>query len=299
MKPAPANVARKRKENLIEGEFPLTREDFQQIIEVAHSDAGIDLCEAKASLVYSRLTKRLRVLRLESFSSYCTLLSKGDASGERQHMVAALTTNVTRFFREPHHFVHLKENVLPPLIKEVRHGAPLRIWSAACSSGEEPYSIALAILSVVPEAASLNVKILATDIDPGVLEKGQEGLYPDAAMTAVPADLRKRWFTQCDDGVGGRAWRAGDELRKLVTFRKHNLMGTWPMRGPFHAIFCRNALIYFREEAQVEIWCRFAPLLAPGGRLYVGHSERLFGDAAALFANEAITTYRLREEGQA
>lgn len=296
MKPALARAASKRKEHLIDGEFPLTKEDFQRIVEVAHSDAGIDLCEAKASLVYSRLTKRLRALRLQSFSSYCELLS--EASDERQQMVAALTTNVTRFFREPHHFEHLKAHVLPPLIAAARAGGSVRIWSAACSSGEEPYSIALAILSVIPDAAALNVKILATDIDPGVLQKGRAGVYADAAMAAVAPELRRRWFVPHEVADGGRAWQAAEELRKLVVFRQHNLMGPWPMRGPFDAIFCRNALIYFREETQVAVWCRFAPLIRPAGRLYVGHSERLFGEAASLYVNEAITTYRPRQELQ-
>jgi chemotaxis protein methyltransferase CheR len=295
MKPALASVASKRKEHLIDGEFPLTRDDFRRIAEVVHSDAGIDLCEAKASLVYSRLTKRLRALRLQSFASYCELISKGDASGERERMVAALTTNVTRFLREPHHFEHMKAHVLPPLVAATRAGGRVRIWSAACSSGEEPYSIALAILSVMPEAAALDVKILATDIDPEVLQRGRDGVYPDAAMAAVAPELRRRWFSARDGADGGKEWRAGEELRKLVSFRQHNLMGPWPMRGPFDAIFCRNALIYFREEAQVEVWCRFAPLLTPVGRLYVGHSERLFGEAAALYVNEAVTTYRPRE----
>ena len=211
-------------------------------------------------------------------------------------MVAALTTNVTRFFREPHHFEHLKTHVVPALAATARAGGAVRIWSAACSSGEEPYSIALAVLSVLPDAASLNIKVLATDIDPNVLQKGEAGVYGEAAMTAIPLETRQRWFTAQADGEGGRAWRAGTALRNLVVFRKHNLIGGWPMRGPFHAIFCRNALIYFKEETQVEVWCRFAPLLAPSGRLYIGHSERLFGAAASMYVNEAITTYRLREE---
>jgi chemotaxis protein methyltransferase CheR len=290
-----AQANAKRTPCLIDGEFPLTKEDFRQIAGIAYSDAGIDLNEAKASLVYSRLTKRLRALRLESFRSYCALLANEGADSERQHMVAALTTNVTRFFREPHHFEHLKTNVVAPLVAAARAGGAVRIWSAACSSGEEPYSIALAILSVLPDAASLNVRVLATDIDPDVLRKGHAGVYGEAAMAPVPADMRHRWFTVQSDGEGGKAWRAGDELRKLVVFRKLNLIGHWPMRGPFHAIFCRNALIYFKEETQLEVWLRFAPLLTPAGRLYIGHSERLFGDAAAMFANEAITTYRLRE----
>jgi chemotaxis protein methyltransferase CheR len=288
--------ASKRTQSLIDGEFPLTREDFHHIAGIAHADAGIDLNEAKASLVYSRLTKRLRALRLESFHSYCALLEREEGGEERQHMVAALTTNVTRFFREQHHFEHVKTHVIEPLVAKARAGAAVRIWSAACSSGEEPYSIALSILSAMPDAASLNVKVLATDIDPDVLRKGQAGIYGEGAMAPVAAEKRHRWFTSQADGEGGKVWRAGDELRKIVTFRKLNLIGAWPMRGPFHAIFCRNALIYFKEETQLEIWRRFVPLLAPGGRLYIGHSERLFGDVASMYVNEAITTYRLRED---
>ena len=295
---SPALARSKRKEHLIDGEFPLTKEDFQQIVDVARSDAGIDLCEAKASLVYSRLTKRLRALQLESFSSYCALLSKGGPGDERQKMVAALTTNVTRFFREQHHFEHLKAHILPPLVAKARDGGSVRIWSAACSSGEEPYSIALTILSVMPDAAALDVKILATDIDADVLQKGREGAYADAAVAALAPERRKRWFSAQEDGHGDKVWKAGEELRKLVVFREHNLMGHWPMRGPFDAIFCRNALIYFREESQIEVWCRFAPLLARSGRLYIGHSERVLGEAASLYVNDGITTYRLREEVQ-
>jgi chemotaxis protein methyltransferase CheR len=295
MIPTAEGTGRHRGQSLVDGEFPLTRDDFQQIAAIAHNDAGIDLSEAKASLVYSRLAKRLRTLNLPTFRSYCDVLAKDQGGEERQQMVAALTTNVTRFFREPHHFQHLKEQVLPALVSRARSGAAVRIWSAACSSGEEPYSIALTILKVLPDAASLNVRILATDIDPTVLRKGEAGVYSEAALEAVPKEMRQRWFVPHGDR-GDKAWRAGDELRKLVAFRKLNLIGEWPMRGPFHAIMCRNALIYFKEETQVEIWRRFAPLLVPGGWLYVGHSERLFGDAAPYFSNEAITTYRLREK---
>jgi chemotaxis protein methyltransferase CheR len=292
-------TAKKRTQSLIDGEFPLTKEDFHHIAGIAHADAGIDLNEAKASLVYSRLTKRLRALRLDSFHSYCAFLEREEGVEERQHMVAALTTNVTRFFREQHHFEHVKTNVIEPLVATARAGGAVRIWSAACSSGEEPYSIALSILSAMPDAASLNVKVLATDIDPDVLRRGQAGIYGEAAMAPVAAEKRHRWFSTQTDSDGGKVWRAGDELRKLVVFRKLNLIGAWPMRGPFHAIFCRNALIYFKEETQLEIWRRFVPLLAPGGRLYIGHSERLFGDVASMYVNEAITTYRLREDNAA
>jgi len=296
MKPATARAVQKKESSIIDGEFSFTRDDFRQIADIAYADAGIDLGESKASLVYSRLAKRLRTLQLASFRSYCALLEREEGGEERQQMVAALTTNVTRFFREPHHFEHLKTRVIPSLIGAARAGKPIRIWSAACSSGEEPYSIALAILSVMPDAAVHNVKVLATDIDPNVLQKGETGIYGEAAMTAVPKDMLHRWFNLGGDRDGNRAWRAGEELRKLVTFRKLNLIGHWPMRGPFQAIFCRNALIYFKEETQIDIWCRFVPLLAPGGHLYIGHSERLFGEAVPYYVNEAITTYRLRED---
>lgn len=295
MTAALASNGRKREQSLIEGEFPLTKDDFQQIAGMAYADAGIDLGESKVSLVYSRLAKRLRTLRLNDFRSYCEFLARDEGGEERQQMVAALTTNVTRFFREPHHFEHLRTHVIPQLAARARAGAPVRIWSAACSSGEEPYSIALSILSVIPEAATLNVRVLASDIDPGVLRKGAAGVYGESVMEAVPKEIRQRWFVPQDDARDGKSWRAGDELRRIVAFRKLNLIGPWPMRGPFQAIFCRNALIYFKEETQVEIWRRFVPLLAPAGRLYIGHSERLFGEAAPFFVNEAITTYRLKE----
>ena len=297
MRSPQTSASRKREDYLVDGEFPLTRDDFRQIAGIAYADAGIDLSEAKASLVYSRLTKRLRALRLESFRSYCELLENEPGSDERAQMVAALTTNVTRFFREPHHFEHLKSQVIMPMAAAARAGAAVRIWSAACSSGEEPYSIALTILSVIPEAASLNVRILATDIDPDVLDKGQRGIYGESAIAPVPLEMRQRWFSPHTDSAGTKAWRAGSELRKMVAFKKLNLIGDWPMHGPFQAIFCRNALIYFKEETQLEVWNRFVPLLSAEGRLYIGHSERLFGDVANAFANEAITTYRLRRGG--
>lgn len=295
MKPAVARSSLRREASLIDGEFAFTQDDYRQIADIAYNDAGIDLGDSKASLVYSRLAKRLRTLQLESFRNYCALLSRDEGREERQQMVAALTTNVTRFFREPHHFEHLRTQVLPSLVKSVRAGKPMRIWSAACSSGEEPYSIALSILAAMPDAASHNVRVLATDIDPNVLHKGDTGIYSDSAMASVPKEARHRWFNPTTDAAGNRAWSAGPELRKIVTFKKLNLIGQWPMRGPFDAIFCRNALIYFKEDTQVDIWCRFVPLLAPGAYLYIGHSERLFGEAAPYYVNEAITTYRLAE----
>lgn len=291
--PATAEAYRaERSRTLVEGEFPLRTEDFRAIAAMLHADAGIALPEAKATLVYSRLAKRLRALRLGSFREYCTLVSGGDGAAERRQMLTALTTNVTRFFREPHHFEHLKSAVLPPLLDAARRGGRVRLWSAACSTGQEPYSIALTVLSLMPDAADFDVKVLATDIDPVVLGEGREGHYSDACAAAVPPELRQRWFAR--DGVG---WRVADEVRRLVTFRELNLIGSWPVKGPFQAVMCRNVVIYFEEDTQAAVWSRFTPMVADGGHLYIGHSERLAGPAARSFEHAGLTTYRRRERG--
>ncbi len=280
---------------IVSGPFVLTQRDFRQIARMLHEDAGISLSDAKATMVYSRLAKRLRSLGLKNFRDYCALLEGGDGADERQMMLAALTTNVTRFFREPHHFEHLKKVILAPRADAVRRGARLRIWSAACSDGQEPYSIAMSVLSVIPEANKLDVRILATDIDSNMVATGKAGVYNDDAVSAVPADMRSRWFSRVD-GAGERGWRVGDNLAELVAFRELNLIGAWPMKGKFDVIFCRNVVIYFQEDTQHQIWSRFAPMLVDDGRLYIGHSERVSGPAASRFAGDGVTTYRLQGE---
>ncbi len=276
---------------LVEGEFPFTTEDFRKIAQILHSYAGIALADGKAALVYSRLAKRLRTLGLRSFREYCALIEGVEGVDERQTMMAALTTNVTRYFREPHHFDHLRDVVLPPLVERARKGGRVRLWSAACSNGQEPYSMAITVLSALPEAANLDVKILATDIDPNMVAEGRAGIYREEAVAPVPLDLRRRWFKKAP--VEG-AWEVADELRALVSFRELNLIGDWPMKGRFDAIFCRNVVIYFDEPTQERIWSRFAPLLEPRGTLYIGHSERVTGAATSVFETTGLTTYTLR-----
>jgi chemotaxis protein methyltransferase CheR len=276
---------------MVDGEFALTEGDFRKIAAMLHGDAGIALPESKATLVYSRLAKRLRALGLASFRDYCELIASSEGVDERQKMLAALTTNVTRFFREPHHFDHLRTKVLPPLIERARAGGRVRLWSAACSSGQEPYSCALTLLQAAPDAGRLDIKILASDIDPNVVAEGREGVYADQLMVGVPAELKSRGFQRVD-GDRGPAWRVKDEVRDLVSFRELNLIGDWPMRGRFDVIFCRNVVIYFEEDTQAKVWSRFAPMIEPGGILYIGHSERVSGPAAELFAPAGITTYQ-------
>lgn len=276
-----------RREQLVDGEFTFTAEDFRLIAQTLHAAAGIALPETKATLVYSRLAKRLRALGLESFRDYCALVSGKEGLDERQQMIVALTTNVTRFFREPHHFEHLKTHVLPELLAQVRRGGSLRIWSAGSSNGQEAYSIALTILSLMPEAPDHDVRILASDIDTKMLAEGREGVYGASVMAPVPGELRARWFER-----EGESWRASEPLKRLVVFNELNLIGEWPMKRQFQAIFCRNVLIYFEEETQAKIFSRFVPLMAPGARLYIGHSERVSGPDAHRFATDGVTTYR-------
>jgi chemotaxis protein methyltransferase CheR len=272
------------------GEFLLTARDFERIAAIMHAEAGISLQSNKINLVYSRLAKRLRMLGLRSFKDYCALVADPDEHEERGAMIRALTTNVTRFFREPHHFEHLKSALLPPLRAHAMKGGRVRLWSAACSSGQEPYSMALTLLSVFPDAASYDVKILATDIDENMIEKGRAGIFDRSVMEDVPQDMRQRWFVPLAGRTG--AMQAGEELRALVTFKKLNLIGAWPIKTKFDAIFCRNVVIYFDAETQTTLWSRIAPLLAPAGALYIGHSERVAGPAEKLLVSDGITTYR-------
>jgi len=271
-------------------EFELTARDFDNIAGIMKSEAGISLQSNKANLVYSRLAKRLRILQIKSFVEYCALVASPAGRDERGEMIAALTTNVTRFFREPHHFEHLKTAILPPLIANAKNGGKIRIWSAACSSGQEPYSIGLTILSLLPDAPRYDIKILATDIDPNMVAAGTAGAYEPGAIAGVPPALCQRWFTPVKESPS--TLRANDDLRSLVTFKKLNLIGDWPMKGMFDAIFCRNVVIYFENDTQAKIWSRMVPLLSPKGALYIGHSERVSGPAERDLISDGITTYR-------
>lgn len=280
-----------RRTSLVEGEFAFTAEDFRQIAQVLHAHAGIALNDGKAALVYSRLAKRLRTLGLRSFRQYCELIQGQGGVDERQAMMAALTTNVTRFFREPHHFDHLRDRVMPELAERARRGGRVRLWSAACSNGQEPYSIALTVLQVLPEAADLDVRILATDIDPNMVAEGAEGVYSQETLEPAPVQLWRRHFEKVPSRPG--YFRADDTLRQLVAFNELNLIGTWPMKGRFDVIFCRNVVIYFDDATQEKVWRRFVPAMTPGATLYIGHSERVLGSAATQLKTCGLTTYRL------
>jgi chemotaxis protein methyltransferase CheR len=273
-----------------DGEFAFTWSDFRQIAELVHSEAGIVLTETKANLVYSRLAKRLRAIGLRSFREYCALIEGSDGADERQAMIAAMTTNVTRFFREAHHFDYLKKHILSNLQDAIRKGYRVRIWSAGASSGEEAYSIAVTVLEAIPEAAEQDVLILATDIDPEMLRRGEAGIYQARQFGDVPADIKKKWFRSVARN-GEAEFEVAPELRALVRFKELNLLHEWPMTGRFDVIFCRNVMIYFDEPMQNEVWRRFARQLPPGGLLCIGHSERIVG-ATLPFELVGQTVYR-------
>ncbi len=244
----------------------LSAREFGRISDTMREVAGIKLPPGKETLVKSRLSKRLRVLGLEDFDAYLRFLDEDGTGGELTEMVDALTTNKTSFFRESAHFDHVVEEVLT-------QGGPtgLRLWSAGCSTGEEPYTLAMLVREHAPTRT--DTRILATDISGHALRAARLGEYPPAVVEAVPEVLRKRYLER---GAGGRS-RVAAELRSLVSFAHLNLMGEWPMRGPFDVIFCRNVMIYFGRDVRERLVRRFHGMLRPGGHLYVGHSESLTG----------------------
>lgn len=282
-------AVRKRAAPLIEGEFAFSQRNFDQISTLLRDQTGIALTEAKATLVYSRLAKRVRKLGLADFDAYCEMIAAPGNEGEREEMMAALTTNVTRFYREPHHFDYLRREVVPRLAEVARRGGRVRLWSAACSSGEEAYSIALTLLEVFPDAWQYDVRILATDIDPNMIRRARAGEYRSEAVAPIPAALRDGWMTRERDGAE-TTWRVKDQVRALINFNQLNLIGDWPMRGRFDVIFCRNVVIYFEEHTQIALWRRFRDALNSDGRLFVGHSERV--DAPG-FDGCGLTIYKL------
>ena len=278
-------------ECLASGEYPLTRRDLSEIAAMIYADAGIYLNETKASLVYSRLSKHIRALGLKGFREYCALVSSPAGAAARKEMLSHLTTNFTRFFRENHHFDHLRTEVLPDLLARARNGGRVRIWSAACSDGQEPYSIALTVLSLMPNVADYDFRILATDIDPKILAIARAGAYDATALETVNPAMRKQFFRETEI-AGRQKWQVEDRVKRLITFNELNLMAQWPFKGPFDVIFCRNVVIYFDEPTQMKIWSRFAGMLGDNGHLYIGHSERVSGEAKSQFDNIGITTYR-------
>lgn len=249
--------------------FALASHEFTEIRDLLYDICGINLQSGKEGLVTSRLSKRLRKLGHVDFAAY--LRHVRDDPKELSELVDALTTNKTSFFRESQHFDFLTEAVLPTLAER---GDAARFWSAGCSTGEEPYTLAMVLSETRPAARRLDARILATDISSRALAQARAGRYSAATVADVPSHLLQRHFVR-ERAPGDDRYRVGEAVRRLVTFARLNLMAHWPMRGPFDVILCRNVMIYFDRPTQQRLVDRFADLLAPSGYLIVGHSESL------------------------
>lgn len=262
--------------------------DFQAISALMFQESRVSLPPQKATLVRSRLARRLRDKGLTSYASYIDLVRRDEE--ERKAMVEALTTNHTHFFREDHHFDHLREKLIPQL-KALPTGQPIRIWSSACSSGEEVYTIAMCLLGTDNREANWvrgrDIRLLATDISSEMVAATRAATYTLQSADAIPAPYRKAWMR----GQGGMAVMS-DEVRALVSAMELNLFDRWPMRRKFDAIFCRNVMIYFDDETKAELEMRLIDQLAAGGILYIGHSERLVGPARDIMVPCGQTIYR-------
>lgn len=250
-------------------------EIFPRVSTLMYEISGVNLTEGKRELVRARLSKRMRALGWNTFSQYMDFVESDEGGEELAQMVDVLTTNKTNFFRELPHFVFLRERVLPHFVET---GDPLRIWSAGCSSGEEPYSLAMLLWEVFPDIRKRDIRILGTDLSRTALGRARLGLYEAHQMEGVSSDLRARYFRKAKNGATGLAgYQVRDELRSLISLAQLNLMERWPMKGPFDVIMCRNVMIYFDRETRQRLIQRFSQLLPSGGILMVGHSESLNG----------------------
>jgi chemotaxis protein methyltransferase CheR len=257
-------------------EFAFSDADFRNLAQFAYQHAGIALADSKRNLVYSRLSRRLRALGLTSFRDYRAYLTAN--TGELENFINAISTNLTKFFREAHHFDHFRTHVAVPFVQE-SHGAVgrrLRVWSAGCSTGEEPYTVAVVLKREIRDLARHDVKILATDIDTDVVAKGVRGEYSAGSIDEVPKPYRE-FFLPVESKRDSANVTVAEEVRKLITFRKLNLMEPWPFTGNFDAIFCRNVMIYFDAATKSTLVDRLTEKIKPGGWLYIGHSESLIG----------------------
>jgi len=255
-------------------QYSLSNDEFKFLCTLVYDTTGIVLDERKKEMVYRRLMRRTRALKIPSFSEYCTLLAAHDSS-ELPEFINTITTNLTSFFREKHHFEYLEQTFLPQHQREFASSRQLRIWSSACSTGEEAYSLAISLQSTMAEALrDWDARILATDLDSNVLATASAGIYKAERIKDLDPQLCKKWFKR---GIGSNSEfvKTHPQLKELITFKQLNLLHEWPVNGPFDIIMCRNVLIYFDKATQKNLVERFNQLLRPGGLLILGHSESI------------------------
>jgi len=256
----------------------LSEKDFYKISQLVYDHCGINLHEGKKELVRARLAKRLRLGKFRTFPEYMEHVLKDETGVEFSILIDSLSTNLTSFFREPQHFEFIQSKFLPLLLDRKRklHNYKIRVWSAGCSSGEEPYSMAIVLLDAIQGRGRWDVKVLATDISTSVLEIAKTGIYGDERVKSVPS-LQKQKYLVPHRANGQKVFEVSKQLRNTVIFSYLNLMNNWPIKGSLDFIFCRNVMIYFDKPTQSRLINRFWDLLDSGGILFTGHSESLTG----------------------
>ncbi len=266
-------------------EFEYKQEDFQRIVSIIYKVSGISLSARKEDMVYSRLGRRLRANGITRFCDYLDFVAKDKE--EQNAFVNALTTNLTHFFREEHHFDYLNDVLFPEMF--AKSPERIRFWSAGCSTGEEPYTLAMIWEHLKNRPSNIDFKILATDLDTNVIDSGMSGIYSVDKLVPV-ADEYLKWFSRTS-GCTANQKQVDPQLKEYIAFKQLNLMQDWPIKGPFQLIICRNVLIYFDKETQKKLIKRYYDLLEPGGCLILGHSESL-GDNRNLFEAKGKTIFR-------
>lgn len=251
----------------------IEQKDFDYIQGLVYKQTGIVIADHKRDMISRRLHKRVRALKMPSIADYCDFLKHKNPADEMVNFINSVTTNLTSFYREKHHFDYLHDEYLPSFKKTGKKR--LRLWSSACSTGEEPYSIAMTMLDVLGDnAGGIDAKILATDLDTEVIEKAKSGRYEEKSLSNIPDAKVKKWLK--NNGVPDQGYiEVADKLKPFIQFNKLNLLGEWPMKGMFDVIFCRNVFIYFDKSTQSKLVSRFYNALEPNGVLMLGHSESI------------------------
>ncbi len=276
----------KGSDNFVAREFPMTAANFRKISAMSYAMSGIVLTDAKQEMVYSRLARRIRSLKFRNFSEYLKFLDdRPEGKAEAEHFLNAITTNLTSFFRESHHFDYLRDVAIPELLQIHKKDRRIRVWCCAASTGEEPYSIAMTFREAVKGIDGWDIKILATDIDSDVLATAKAGVYRESSVDGLPSQLVKQWFSKTSLG-----YEVDPSLKKLLTFKTLNLLHDWPMRGPFDVVFCRNVIIYFDKHTQRNLFSRMEKLIPTGRYLFIGHSESLL-HVSKQFVSKGNTIY--------
>ena len=269
---------------------------FKTLSEIAFSEAGLMISDSKRQMIQSRITRHLRDIRCDDLEHYLREIQSDKDGNLTRDLISVLTTNVSSFFRERHHFDMLRDDVLPGLVKRARSGHKIRIWSAGCSSGQEPYSIAMLLLNCLPDIQNLDFKILGTDIDRKILDRAHRASYSPDEMVSLPSDMSRKYLISTQDPKA--PYEISGVVRNMVTLRPLNLLRPWPMKSTFDAIFCRNVLIYFDAETQNDLWPRFHAALGERGTLFLGHSERIQSPEKVGFSPCGVTTYTKQNLGK-